>query len=318
MPAPEPAQPVAQDFPAVVPTPLPPPLSQPQPLPSLGWLIIAGERVPVAVRVVRWNETGGFDGHTPGPEGPRFGERVISDPTLAAQVVAEGWTHERLARQVDQFVLHFDGCCTSRQCAGVLEERGLSVHFMLDVDGTIHQTLDLTARAWHATIANDRSVGIEIANPGAHPEDHAAEFLSRYYQPTADGWPMLCPPLGPDPAWPIEFVPRPACCGLIHGPIHAAPLAQYDYTPEQYESLARLLAALHRALPKIALAAPREADGTPMMRQLNEKEFAEFHGMLGHYHVQRNKVDPGPALQWDRVLKRAEAVDQLMETPPAK
>ena len=28
-------------------------------------------------------------------------------------------------------------------------------------------------------------------------------------------------------------------------------------------------------------------------------------GILGHYHVQQNKVDPGPAFQWDRVVDGA-------------
>ncbi|MEM9559092.1 MAG: N-acetylmuramoyl-L-alanine amidase, partial [Planctomycetota bacterium] len=37
------------------------------------------------------------------------------------------------------------------------------------VDGTIYQTLDVTERAWHATKANSRSVGIEIAQIGAYP-----------------------------------------------------------------------------------------------------------------------------------------------------
>ena len=40
---------------------------------------------------------------------------------------------------------------------------------MLDLDGTIYQTLDLKERAWHATTSNSRSVGIEIANIGAYP-----------------------------------------------------------------------------------------------------------------------------------------------------
>jgi len=39
------------------------------------------------------------------------------------------------------------------QCFKVLHDhRDLSVHFMLDLDGTIYQTLDLKERAWHATI----------------------------------------------------------------------------------------------------------------------------------------------------------------------
>ncbi len=274
------------------------------------YLMVADQRVPVSTKVVPWHaEAGfGFGGHSPGPEGPRFSERKITDPALADEVKTKGWNRERLAQQVDQFVLHFDGCCTSRQCAGVLEDRGLSIHFLLDADGTVYQALDLTARAWHATIANDRAIGIEIANPGAVAKDKAEDFFARFYLVTADGWPVLCPPAGPDPAWLVEFLPRPARAEMILGPIHQEPLAQYDYTPQQYEALARLLAALHREFPKIALDAPREADGTVKTGQLTPGEFKQFHGVLGHYHVQRNKVDPGPAMQWDWLLARAKEV----------
>src|ERR1043165_2164691 len=69
-----------------------------------------------------------------------------------------------------QFVIHYDAAGTSRQCFKVLHDlRDLSVHFMLDLDGTIYQTLDAKERAWHATSSNSRSVGIEIASPGAYP-----------------------------------------------------------------------------------------------------------------------------------------------------
>ena len=44
---------------------------------------------------------------------------------------------------------------------------------MLDLDGTIYQTLDLKEGAWHATVANGRSIGIEIANIGAYPPDES-------------------------------------------------------------------------------------------------------------------------------------------------
>jgi len=34
---------------------------------------------------------------------------------------------------------------------------------------------------------------------------------------------------------------------------------------------------------------------------------------MGHYHVQSNKVDPGPALQWDYVIGEAR---RYMGLPP--
>ncbi len=40
------------------------------------------------------------------------------------------------------------------------------------------QTLDLKERAWHASTANTRSIGIEIANIGAYPK---TEPFKRWY-----------------------------------------------------------------------------------------------------------------------------------------
>jgi hypothetical protein len=37
-----------------------------------------------------------------------------------------------------------------------------------------------------------------------------------------------------------------------------------------------------------------------------------YRGVLGHYHIQTNKVDPGPALQWDYVVGEAR---RLMKQP---
>ncbi len=59
-------------------------------------------------------------------------------------------------------MLHYDVTAYSRTTFQVLHDyRGLSVHFMLDVDGTIYQTLDLKERAYHAGTANSRSVCVK-------------------------------------------------------------------------------------------------------------------------------------------------------------
>ena len=38
-----------------------------------------------------------------------------------------------------------------------------------------------------------------------------------------------------------------------------------------------------------------------------------YRGLLGHYHVQSEKQDPGPAFQWDKVTNGAR---KLMGKPP--
>jgi N-acetyl-anhydromuramyl-L-alanine amidase AmpD len=212
-----------------------------------------------------------------------------------------------LRERVDQFVIHYDACGTSRQCFKVLHDlRGLSVHFLLDLDGTIYQTLDLKERAWHATVANTRSIGIEIAHIGAYPPDRAAP-LDRWYEPGPEGRPRLRipPPLAEAAAYPRGFVGRPARPERVMGALQGRELAQYDFTPEQYRALARLVAAVCRVFPKIKCDYPRDAQGRLVPHKLTDEQLEAYRGLLGHFHIQTNKVDPGPAFQWDAVIKGA-------------
>ena len=104
----------------------------------------------VGAPVVLWNDPGGYNAYRVDPSLPnanvrRLGsrEQTLSDDELRL-VTSRGWTLDLLQQKVDQFVLHYDVAGTSRQCFKILHElRGLSVHFMLDLDGTIYQTCDL-------------------------------------------------------------------------------------------------------------------------------------------------------------------------------
>lgn len=219
-----------------------------------------------------------------------------------------GWDLPLLQRVVDQFVLHYDATGTSRRCFEVLHDRrGLSVHFMLDVDGTIYQTLDLKERAWHATTSNSRSIGIEIAQPGAvSPE--GTNRLAEWYAMDERGPYLTLPPAlaGVDPGFrKPEFVGRPARPAAVVGEIQGRTLVQYDFTPEQYRALARLTAALCRIFPEMPCDYPRDAGGRLVTGKLPDEALRNYRGLLGHYHIQTDKVDPGPAFDWDRLLREA-------------
>jgi len=69
-------------------------------------------------------------------------------------------------RKINLFVNHWDVCLDSTTCAKVLNNRGVSVHFCIDNDGTIYQLLDTNHAAWHGSSrkVNHRSIGVEIAN----------------------------------------------------------------------------------------------------------------------------------------------------------
>jgi len=63
-------------------------------------------------------------------------------------------------------VSHWDVCLSSSSCYRVLEQRGISVHFGIDNDGTIFQWLDMQHAAWHAggKSWNHHSVGVEVSD----------------------------------------------------------------------------------------------------------------------------------------------------------
>src|SRR5450432_1251323 len=132
--------------------------------------------------------------------------------------------YEAVKASIKQFVVHHDGCSSSDMCFSVLQnERGLSVHFLLDNDGTIYQTIDLGLMAYHASEWNIDSIGIEMCNRG-----DAIAFPNWY----ASG----------------KYGPKRRIkdCKINNHTIHA-----YDYTDEQYNSFSLLCRALQKYLPNL-------------------------------------------------------------------
>src|SRR5205814_4950980 len=113
------------------------------------------------------------------------------------------------------------------------------------------------------------------------------------------------------------FVGYPKRPDPVYGLVQGARFRQYDFTPQQYESLVRLTAALCTIFPKITCDYPRQraALGPPSSQPVATMETAAtpttlpsalagpdepgflithaltpaqldaFHGILGHYHV---------------------------------
>jgi N-acetylmuramoyl-L-alanine amidase len=297
-------------------------------VPRLGdEVMIAGQLFHTGAPVVLWSDPGGYDAYrverrfvpweqasweetakkggavaTPNRYGVR--RAGLTDAEFE-RVRGGGWDLPTLQKVVDQFVMHYDVSGTSRRCFQTLHDsRGLSIHFMLDLDGTIYQTLDVKERAWHATTANDRSVGIEIANIGAYPAKDAAP-LTRWYVVDGPEGARLKVLAGEVRR---EGTLRPARPEPVGGFLQGQKLWMYDLTPQQYDSLAKLTATLCTALPRIRCDYPRSADGTLITGTLPEAQLSSFSGVLGHFHVQANKIDPGPAFQWDKVINEARAM----------
>ena len=313
-------------------------------------IMVAGHYVHTGTPVVLWTDPGGYDAYrverrfspldkadwdtsqaenkdltTPN----RYDLRGGLTPQQIERVRGGGWELETLQNVVDQLVIHFDASGTSRACFKTLQDaRGLSTHFLLDLDGTIYQTLDLKERARHATTSNSRSVGIEMANIGAfasgepdqtnrneqiisHPfASGEPDTFDQWYHHDQTGRTLITipPRFGTNSQRTPGFIGSPARPDPITGRIQGQTLRQYDFTPQQYAALIKLTATLCTIFPKIKCDYPRDPSGNLVAQKLPADILANYQGILGHYHIQTNKVDPGPAFQWDHLITNARAL----------
>lgn len=299
-------------------------------------IVVAGQLFHTGTRVITWMDPGGYDAYRverrfspladSGWEKSKAAVKDLASPNrygvrrevLSAEelevVRGGGWDLPMLQRVVEQFVIHYDAAGFSKNCFRTLHDaRGLSVHFMLDLDGTVYQTLDAKERASHATIANGRSIGIEVAHIGAYPPG-ASRVLEDWYVRDAHGRiSVRVPERYGDPMFARRnFSGYPARPAPVRGVVQGSELVQYDFTPEQYAALTKLTAALCKVFPRIACDYPRDAQGKLIRQKLPDEDLKAYRGVLGHYHVQANKIDPGPAFDWDRVIGGAR---QLLGLP---
>ena len=172
------------------------------------------------------------------------------------------WHRERPSTTTPHLVVwHWDVSPSSRSCYHTLLDRGLSIHFMLDADGTVYQALDAAREeAWHARPTNRWSVGIEVNNP-VSPRFAAATGRA------------------------VEAV-------TVHGHEERA----LAFTPAQVHAVILLAGALSDALgvPRVLPA----GDGPGGVSATVDPRVAsgEFRGHAGHYHVTDAKWDPGTSL----------------------
>lgn len=258
-------------------------------------IVVDGKWFSTGADVVLWLDPEGYNAYRTVPRFDSDGPMGLRYRTRAAAGGGD------VLEAIDQFVLHYDACGLSRECFRVLHDRReLSVHFMIDVDGTIYQTLDVREEAWHAKEVNARAVGVEIAHIGAYPPGQT-EPIERWYEPGPGGMVLDWPDdLGDGGVRTPDFVGRPARPQLVEGVVGDATYVQMDFTEEQYDALVKLSAALVRALPNLGADLPRDADGRVRTGTLSDAEVEAFRGILGHHHLNAAKRDPGPAFDWER------------------
>lgn len=201
-------------------------------------IIYNGNPIPIVWdKVVLWNEEGGM-----GASSGHYSDYAGQPP-----------------RKPSFFVTHWDVCLSSKSCYRVLEQRGISVHFGIDNDGTIYQWLDCQHAAWHAggRSWNHSSIGVEVSNA------YDTKYQSWYVKHGLGERPVVSN-------------------AQIHGRRLSPFLGFYDVQ-------IRALAALWRAISDgvgIPLELPATKDRVDPSAAKNE-----FQGFCNHYHLTSRKID---------------------------
>ena len=162
------------------------------------------------------------------------------------------------------FVTHWDVCLSSFSCAKVLNKRGISIHFMIDNDGTIYQSLDTQHAAWHAGSRkwNNSSIGVEMTN--AYYPKYQKTYVSRGHGKR----PLI------EDAW-VHGTPQPPFLGF------------YDV---QLEALKALYKAIHKGL-SVPLETPLNKNGGTLLGVSKQAASGRYKGFISHYHLTKRKID---------------------------
>ena len=205
----------------------------------------------IGVPVVRYDEAAAPSFYTPG-------SRLVRYPFEPAQT---------RKKRVNKVVLHHDGMGTSRGCFGVLRQRRLSTHIMIDRDGTVYQPMALQDVAIHVAGHNHESIGIDLNNPVRRDRLRRGDPGGKVFQQR------------------------------INDGVHKS----LGYTDAQYESLAAVLEGIFQLFGEgIRREAPIGEDGRVVARCLTNPK--DFSGIVAHWHLKASKWDPGPGFDWERML----------------
>tara|TARA_Y100000034_G_scaffold62229_1_gene75512 strand:+ start:478 stop:1398 length:921 start_codon:yes stop_codon:yes gene_type:complete len=190
------------------------------------------------------------------------------------QISDKNFKKHKSRRKPTMFVAHWDVCLSSKSCFKILEKRGLSVHFLIDNDGTIYQIMDCNDIGWHAgnRKVNNKSVGVEISNA------YYPKYQEIYRRK--------------------GFGPRPMLQDIkVHGKKLKGFLGFYDVQIEAFKALAEALNKTY----DIPLVAPME-NNKLIETTYSKVQDATFKGVVSHYHITTRKIDCA-GLKLDEVLK---------------
>jgi len=170
----------------------------------------------------------------------------------------------RPQRGIRLFVNHWDVCLNSHACNSVLNRRGISVHFLIDNDGTIYQTMDMQHGAWHAGTSrvNRSSVGVEISN-AYYPK------YQDWYVRNGHGERATI-----DDAW-----------------VHGTKLDPFlDFYPAQIEAAKALWVAIDKAT-NVEMQTPLSQFDKTSTKYVQDVVYGKYQGIVSHYHCSKRKID---------------------------
>ena len=177
-------------------------------------------------------------------------------------------------RRSTMFVCHWDVCLSAKSCFNILKKRKLSVHFLIDNDGTIYQLMDCNDVGYHAgnRKVNNTSLGVEISN--AYYPKYQNIYRSRGF--------------GPRPIW-------------KNVKVHDKTLEPFlGFYPVQEQALQALMKALNKVY-NIPLQTPT-TEGELLTTTSRAVYKGTYHGVVNHYHITKRKIDCA-GMQLDKLLK---------------
>ena len=153
---------------------------------------------------------------------------------------------------------------TLRNRKGPRSPDGLSVHYVVGVDGEVVQMAPHSLVCLHASGVNEWTVGIEVVNP-AYPKTAVAK---------------------------LERTKRGVRRDVYTDRVRSRPITMLDFTAAQTDALLVHVEWLCDVL-RLPRAVPTAPDGSLLRRQMSDEELASFRGVLGHFHCHSTRNDPG-------------------------
>jgi hypothetical protein len=183
---------------------------------------------------------------------------LTDEHNLAASKEYVHWT---TIRKPSIFVVHWSDTLTAKSCYDVLEKRGLSVHFIIDNDGQIYQSVNTNESAYHAGEVNKFSIGVEVSC--------ATELKYQQYYKSKCG------------------LERPIWDSIVHG----KRCKVLGFYPVQIEALEVLLKSVC-TFYNIPFQVPTDQKGNLIKTVYSDILTQKFSGICGHYNLTVQKEDP--------------------------